>query len=122
MAGVASGDSTSAIAETILGMNRFAAGVPADDATCNAIIEMLKSRNDALFSDRKSPFEFASLQSWVKPEDRLRGDGGDVPLEVSERHFVQINYSPGSDDDSGEVCAVFRTKRQWREGTVDCGN
>ena len=58
----------------------------------------------------------------MKPEDRVRGDGGSVPLEVSERHFVEIDYSPGSDDDSGEVCAVFRTKRQWREGEVDCGN
>ena len=89
MAGVASGDSTSAIAETILGMNRFAACVPADDATCNAIIGMLKGLSDG---DYDSPFRSATVATWQGNDGPPYRGGQDVPFAVSEDHFVEIGF------------------------------
>ena len=108
MAGVASGDSTSAIAETILGMNRFAAGVPADDATCNAIIGMLKGLSDG---DYDSPFRSATVATWQGNDGPPCRGGQDVPFAVSEDHFVEIGFYT-KEEGPGELVAFFRAKAQ----------
>ena len=108
MAGVASGDSTSAIAETILGMNRFAAGVPADDATCNAIIGMLKGLSDG---DYDSPFRSATVATWQGNDGPQYRGGQDVPFAVTEDHFVEIGFYT-NEEGPGELVAFFRTKAQ----------
>ena len=108
MAGVASGDSTSAIAETILGMNRFAAGVPADDATCNAIIGMLKGLSDG---DYDSPFRSATVATWQGNDGPPYRGGQDVPFAVTEDHFVEIGFYT-KEEGLGDLVAFFRTKAQ----------
>lgn len=108
IAGVASGDSTSAIAETILGMNRFAAGVPADDATCNAIIGMLKGLSDG---DYDSPFRSATVATWQGNDGPPCRGGQDVPFAVTEDNFVEIGFYT-KEEGLGDLVAFFRAKAQ----------
>jgi len=86
-------------------MNRFAEGVPADDATCNAIIEMLKAISD----DENSPFYKATVANWNENDGSPYHGGQDVPVAVSEEHFVEIGFY-SNEEGPGELFAFFRTK------------
>ena len=95
------------VTQMISSFNDFAPGVPADDATCLHIIEVLKNLDDGEMQG-ESPYESFSLHTWGGGSC-----GGGIPFSVNDDTFVvfDMGFDEGEEyPDNRTLQACFRFK------------
>ena len=102
------------VVSTIQSFGMFAEGVPADDATCNAIIEVLKSLDNQSLGNGESPYCHFSEVNWNVDDDRRGQIANGIPLEVNADIYVEFDmgYDEAAEGpENRTLCACFRLKK-----------